>query len=514
MAVEPQSIRLATVAAAADVRLDPHHYTLYERAKDLATGMLAPLPLREPLLHGARNGINLPQEAYATEHSDDYLYASVAAFSQFAFRPDRCQALRPPESFAYGPDIAKERCMPEELIITRSGTPGIAWAGSLAPEPLSVIVPSGFVIRAKVRTSVATPVYVAAVLNHPAWRIWSASLAGGKRQRNLGQEHVAQLAVPALSAQAQDRVVTAYVESLKDIDVILASDVSIRTLCDNSLAIVQGFPIVPLDRAQLTFDRVSLSTCLSSPSGRLDARYHRSDVRASLASLEELPTVELRSLTEADVIKGKQPHFLGDDVTQGGRVVATASIQAGRVQEGLLKLTNDEAVAEAGSRLVQSGDIVVAMDGEGSIGKAAVYRSDEPAITDSHVGLVRLVDPSYADAIACFINASPGQAQIEVSISGATGQTQLSKQDLHRLRIPVAVLSAAGAIGSQYVGGLKAYEPSVRRVRRRLCTAEESITGLLLEAAELDAGARALLEDLHSENSLMTFLDQLRPSMF
>jgi hypothetical protein len=239
-----------------------------------------------------------------------------------------------------------------------------------------------------------------------------------------------------------------YVEALEDIDAILASDVSIRALCDDLLTEVEELAIVPLYRQRFTFDRVALSACLASPAARLDARFHRSDVRASLAALDEVRTVRLRTLMRDDVVKGKQPKFLDDGATGGGRVVATASIQAGQVQDALLKVTIEDAVAHAGPRMVQSGDILVAMDGEGSIGKAAVYRSDEPAITDSHVGLLRLVNPDHVDAVACFINASLGQAQIEVSISGATGQTQLSKDDLHNLRIPLALLKDAAIIPS------------------------------------------------------------------
>jgi hypothetical protein len=153
------------------------------------------------------------------------------------------------------------------------------------------------------------------------------------------------------------------------------------------------------------------------------------------------------------------------------------------------------------------------MDGEGSIGKAAVYRREEPAVTDSHVAVIRFLDPLIADAVACLLNSSLGQAQIEVSISGSTGQTQLSKADVHRLRVPLKVLSAASSIGHSYTGNLSVYEPLPRQVRRRICRAQAAISGCLLEAP-IKNGARGGLEAIASEDALLEMMRLLKPSMF
>ena len=119
-----------------------------------------------------------------------------------------------------------------------------------------------------------------------------------------------------------------------------------------------------------------------------------------------------------------------------------------------------------------------------------------------------------ADAIACFVNSSLGQAQIEVSISGSTGQTQLHRADVHRLQVPSAVLDNAAPIGKQYAERLSTYEPVTRQVRRRICQAEASITALLLLNANLNDRAMRAWEAVANEVALMEVLERLKPSMF
>jgi hypothetical protein len=80
----------------------------------------------------------------------------------------------------------------------------------------------------------------------------------------------------------------------------------------------------------------------------------------------------------------------------------------------------------AGIRQIRQGDILIAMDGEGSIGKAAVFSGDYVAVPDSHLGILRL-GPELAWALACYLNSSLGQAQIELAISGS-GETNVGGQ--------------------------------------------------------------------------------------
>lgn len=514
MAMTPvHQVGLAAIAEGGEARLDPHHYGLLAGVKELVEGFVDSMPLKEPLISSVRNGVNLPQTAYAADEAGDYLYASVGSFSMFAFQPNRCQLLKSSDNFSYSVPLDQEVLEPDELVITRSGTPGIAWAVRFGPETELRIVPSGFMIRFRSGPAVASPAYIAAILNHPVWRVWSAALAGGKRQRNLSQEHLATMRIPILSQRSQEQVVSAYSEALDDVEQILGSDVSVQSLCDETLRQMAGLKVKTLSRSRLTFDQIPLSACVTTPNVRIDARFHRGDVRASLESIEEESSIELRRLMKMDLLKGKQPVFLDDDANEGGAVVATSSIQGGQVQEDLLKLTAEDAVDGAGAHQVRDGDLLLAMDGEGSIGKASVYRRTEPAITDSHVAVIRLVDPLNADAIACFLNSSPGQAQIEVSISGSTGQTQLQKADVHRLRVPTEILDNAGPIGARYTGSLAAYEPVPRQVRRRICRAQTTISNYLLEA-KLNKRARSGIEAIANEDALMEIMARLKPSMF
>jgi hypothetical protein len=506
-------IALTTVAEGTEARLDPHYYCLFTGVKEIVEGFSDAMPLTEPLIDSVRNGVNLPQAAYATDEEADYLYASVGSFSMFSFQPSRSQPLRSPDTFHYSVSLDQEALTSDEMVITRSGTPGIAWAVRSVPEAGFQIIPSGFLIRFRFGPIISDPVYIAAILNHPIWRVWSSALAGGKRQRNLSQEHLSAMRIPILSPGSQAQVASTYTNALLDVDQILGSNVSIQSLCDGTLRQLAGLNIKSLSRSRFSFDEVPLSACIATSNVRIDARFHRNDVRESLASIEEESSIELRRLMKMDVLKGRQPTFLEDGASGGGAVVATSSIQGGRVQEELLKLTSEEAVDGAGSRQVRDGDLLLAMDGEGSIGKATVYRRAQPAITDSHVAIIRLVDPLNADAIACFLNSSLGQAQIEVSISGSTGQTQLQRADVHRLRVPLRILDNAGPIGERYIGSLAAYEPITRQVRRRICQAQATITDYLLEAS-ISKHARRRVKAIANEDALIEVMARLKPNMF
>jgi type I restriction enzyme M protein len=205
---------------------------------------------------------------------------------------------------------------------------------------------------------------------------------------------------------------------------------------------------------------------------------------------------------------------LDNDDHGGAAVIATATIQAGQVADEQLKRTSEHAIATAGSRRVRNGDVLITLDGEGSIGKAAVYRREYPAITDSHVGVLRPRDPKHSDAIACFINSSLGQAQIEMSISGSTGQTQLAKDAVQDLRVPICVLENSRQIGKIYVEGLKEYVPTTRQVRRILCDCEASISAIILGHSTMTQKTRQALQRLTSSDAMLTLFDRLRPSMF
>jgi hypothetical protein len=287
-----------------------------------------------------------------------------------------------------------------------------------------------FVIRIDCDKSGFDPVYLAAIPDHPAWRVWSSGLAAGKRQRNISQEHLAQIRIPLLTKALQDRIAARHDQCLRTITEILQEEVNLRTVADEVL-VSCGIEVAKLSLADLTFDKVSLAQCTRSPTLRIDARFHRSDLQSTLINLRGRDCVSLESLLLEDLCKNSQPTILPvEEEGCDGRVVATGSIQAGQVVFELSKFTTDEDIENAGRCRIAVNDVLVTMDGEGSIGKAAVFEDDYPAVPDSHVGILRFSSADISFAVSCFLNSSLGQAQFLSSTTGATGQTQISRADL------------------------------------------------------------------------------------
>ena len=195
-------------------------------------------------------------------------------------------------------------------------------------------------------------------------------------------------------------------------------------------------------------------------------------------------------------------------------MVATVAIQAGTVVRDLTKPTTAEEIANAGDRQLQKGDLLVTMDGEGSIGKAAVFQDEYDAITDSHVAMIRFDNSDLARALACWINSSCGQAQIELAISGATGQTQLSKGDLENLQVPIELIERAINITADYQKTVRAYQPVTTHVRGLLCYFSVEVSEALIYSSTLGAEGKSALEKSASVEELSLLLSSLKPELF
>src|SRR5271155_1823037 len=170
-----QDVRLAGIGDTDELRIDPHFFDLLAEVKDLNDHLKIAHPVAEPFFSYIRNGENLPAAAYIRDdETTDVYYASVGALSQFVLRADACIPLKAGPHF-HERSIARIRTNCNEVLVTRSGTPGIAWSSALSPQDDISIIPSGFLIRLGCDPSYYRPGYVVAVLNHPLWRLWSSA---------------------------------------------------------------------------------------------------------------------------------------------------------------------------------------------------------------------------------------------------------------------------------------------------------------------------------------------------
>src|SRR3984893_9730170 len=429
---------LSSIGHTDELRIDPHYFELVAHVSTLKDHLISAHPIAEPFFSYIRNGENLPAIAYIRDgEPTDILYASVGALSQFALRLDACIPLKSLEGNA----VQRMKTNRAEVLLTRSGTPGIAWSMDLPPENAYSIIPSGFLIRIGCNHEYFIPSYVTAILNHPLWRLWTSAFAAGKRQRNLSQEHLSQIFIPNAPAGIQSVVGTRYAEALRDVLRILDEPENILGLCNKILNKIAGLEMPEHLRSMNLVERAHLRDTCESNFLRIDHRFLRSDYRAISRYIQSQPHRRLADCLCGSLIRNSQPEIEVLDFGGGPRVIATGSLQSGQVIEALTKPTSTEYFETVRNRAVHKHDVLVAMDGDGSIGKAAIMQEDYHAICDSHVAILRTENRSRALALCCYINSSWAQAQIGRMISGSTGQIQLSGDDLTALPIQSLVLA-------------------------------------------------------------------------
>lgn len=480
----------STVIAARDLansphtRLDVRYHTLSAVVRPILDAIRSAVPMSS-IVTTANNGVNLPASAYADDVGDaDALYLSVGAMSQFALRSDACTPLLAADGVLKGTRLSLRdvSTADDELLITRSGTPGIAWPGSCSSGEL-LTVPSGFVIRAKVREW--DTVALAAVLNHPVWRLNSLALSAGKRQDNISQATLRAVPLPDFNPDDQAEIRRVYLEALGEIEAIAAED-RLAATCDRILSETVGLVSPALPRGGIAQQVVSLLDVARAPVLRIDNRWHgtanRSVRQAILAD-----SSPLGSTLAALPLKGRQPSYLDEPDGDGAFAIATSTIQMGQLALDSLKPVLLESIARSP---VDPGSLIVAMDGDGSLGKAAVVPdSDLHLARDSHVAKLDVVNGAdMAFTLACWLNSTWGLVQTAGLMMGSTGQTQLRPIDLASVLVSNRVLASSSAIASAYRDALNYVDTPTRRARKAICRSSAEVSRIAVDRGliELD----------------------------
>ncbi len=132
---------------------------------------------------------------------------------------------------------------------------------------------------------------------------------------------------------------------------------------------------------------------------------------------------------------------------------------------------------------VARGDLLIARSGAGSLEKnrLAVYHSDEPAVVDCWVDIVRLegIDPDFA---AVFLKTRLGWAQIHRLINGV-GPANLSFDEIRSLRVPAGDTALQQTIAKRYLGEVLPlheggrFEEALGAMRRLVGELEADLSG-------------------------------------
>ncbi|MCG6878947.1 MAG: type I restriction enzyme HsdR N-terminal domain-containing protein [Deltaproteobacteria bacterium] len=170
--------------------------------------------------------------------------------------------------------------------------------------------------------------------------------------------------------------------------------------------------------------------------------------------------------------RGKQPIYANE-----GLLV----INSKHVRNNKINLDDNRAATPAAESelLIRYGDLLMNGTGRGTLGRAAPYFTENFAIPDNHVTILRssTLDPAY---LSFYLNSRPGQLQVEMHQRGTSGQLELYPFDIRKFLVWVAPESFQKEIRNLYDQAAE----SEQRSRALLDQAKTRVEQLIEEASE------------------------------
>ncbi len=161
---------------------------------------------------------------------------------------------------------------------------------------------------------------------------------------------------------------------------------------------------------------------------RFDAEHYRPVCDQVLMAIADkhsmIPLGRLLSLNQ----RGVQPEYR----EHGSTAFNSRHV---RVNEVVMNRNRRGIVIGGPPLTIQKGDVLINGTGMGTIGRAAPYLSEEPALSDNHVTVLRTtaIDPIY---LAAYLNSLPGQLQVHQR--GSSGQIELYPADIDKILVWIA----------------------------------------------------------------------------
>jgi type I restriction enzyme M protein len=188
----------------------------------------------------------------------------------------------------------------------------------------------------------------------------------------------------------------------------------------------------------------------------------------------------------AKLARGVQPKLVegGDVIVVDSKAVRPQGIEVAASERTSWEFYSLSANAKA--RIVR-GDVLLNSTGRGTLGRAACYQSDKPAICDNHVTIIRpdqkVCDPVY---LSLFLNSPAGLLQSERFQTGSSGQLEIYPEHIQDFLV--------------YLPRQKNGQVDMAWQQRLAANVEASIVAKAAARAQLDGAKRQIEECLRSEN--------------
>lgn len=185
---------------------------------------------------------------------------------------------------------------------------------------------------------------------------------------------------------------------------------------------------------------INVEEIVKSQFMRLDLKYWRPELIKKIESISESKTGKtIEEINLIETTRGKSPNAdLYVDEKDGYALVVKAGTNISKY--GTLIETGDyiekNIYDEIDTIKLQDGDILLASTGDGTLGKCCVYRSDNPAIADGHVTIIRVDQKKiYPEYVADYLRTGFGALQVERLYTGSTGLIELTPDNIKTIII-------------------------------------------------------------------------------
>jgi restriction endonuclease S subunit len=278
---------------------------------------------------------------------------------------------------------------------------------------------ASYLVRVRTDSSVLLPEYLTIYLNTDFGRRQIVRRAMQSNQVNVSAAELKRIDVYLAPDVVQSSIAQLVQESYAQRTLGLAAAGDARRLLATELGL-----------NNMTFQRpVGYTTRLSEieMSRRFDSEHYYPAFREFKAGLPHSVSLFPLSNYLEFCRRGKQPIY----ATTGMRVINSKHVQPNRVvlDGNRMARPNQDANLQ-----IRFGDALLNGTGRGTIGRAAPYLSDNMAVADNHVTILRSkrLDPAY---LSLYLNSQAGQMQVEMHQRGSSGQLELYPLDIRKFLV-------------------------------------------------------------------------------
>ncbi|MCL2867762.1 MAG: restriction endonuclease subunit S, partial [Clostridia bacterium] len=278
------------------------------------------------------------------------------------------------------------------------------------------------------------PAYLAAYLSSPIGQSLAKRWKRGAVQTGLLLEDMDQIPVARFSVVFEEAVINAVDRAYTALEISRG----LLQQAEQTLLHALGLDTWTPPKA-LSYERSSREAFAAR---RLDAEHFHPKFQALMNSLYMAGNcVRLGDYLLVNQ-RGKQPDY----ADEGLPVINSKHVLRNEVR---IDEDNRQAVVAENVLQIQTNDVLINGTGVGTIGRAAAYLHDDPALPDNHVTILRpsdILDPVY---LSVYLNSAAGQLQVEQRLRGSSGQIELYPADIAEFRIWLAPQAVQQSIRQQ-----------------------------------------------------------------